>query len=285
LPREGRGDDIVRHAATDRAAANFVLDIGKSVWIDDRPDPVSGSSSSLPFHKFKLRGIGLEGLRNLTPEDFAGFRHCRSIKELNLNDTAVTDEHLKVFENTTAITRLSLNGAKVTSKGLSYFAGCGRMRILSAWAVPVDDTFIRSVANPEFTFLNLGATRITDASMEAFGGFSKLTWATLNLTGLSDKGVACLKDAKQLTYLGLNGSKITDQSAEVFATMENLEELTLNETSFTDGGLDRLIQTVPKLRTFELKKTKVTKEGIQRFHASHPQCRVSWDEGELEPVD
>ncbi|ODA29971.1 protein kinase domain-containing protein [Planctopirus hydrillae] len=285
LPRFAKdGDQQVKRIRADRSAARLVLRLGGSVTLNVANDRLQGPHATIPAGIFQLQGISLERVKNLRAEDFKVFANCRNLQSLDLSDCGLNDDCLKPFDGIETITELKLNTNQFSEAGFEYFRNCKQLSRLSAWAVPVTDQFVKSVANPHFTMLNLGATRITDASLEAFGGFSKLTWATLNLTGLTDKGVACLKDAKQLTYLGLNASKITNQSAQVFATLESLEGLYLNETRFSDAGLDQLNKALPKLRILELKKTPVTKDGVQRFQKNHPNCRIIWDGGEVPPA-
>lgn len=266
---------------SDRRAAEFVLKQGKYVWLNNAKDPLHGDPSILPLHPFHLTGISLEGVNKLTPKDFEVFKGCRHLSDLQLLNMGITDEHLRPFEGTTSITKLKLDGQAVTSKGLSYFSGCQRMTSLSVWATHADDKFIRSVANPEFTFLNLGATRITDASIAAFESLQNLEMATLNFTGLTDEGIEHLASAENLTYLGLNHTRLTDTSAKVFLKLHQFEELTLSNTQFSDQGLLLLVNALPNLKRLNLLETKVTADSVDKFQSMHPNCRILWNGGEF----
>lgn len=282
LPRwDPNGDELVKNAKADRAAAAFVLKQGKYVWLDDAKDPLHGDPSILPPHLFKLTGLSLEGVNKLTPKDFEVFKGCRHLSDLQLLNMGITDEHLKAFEGITSITKLKLDGQAVTSKGLSYFSGCKKMTSLYVWATQADDKFIQSIASPDYTYLNLGGTRITDASIAAFGSLQNLEMATLNFTGLTDEGVADLATAENLTYLGLNHTRLTDASAKVFLKLNQLEELTLSNTQFSDLGLSLLVNALPNLKRLNLLETKVTAYSVDKFQSKHPNCRILWNGGEL----
>lgn len=282
LPRlEPNGDELVKNAKADRAAAAFVLKQGKYVWLDNAKDPLHGDPAILPPHLFKLTGISLDGLKTLTPRDFEIFKGCQNLSDLQLLNMGITDEHLRAFEGTTSITKLKLDGQAVTSKGLSYFSGCQRLTSLSVWATQADDKFIQSIASPDYTYLNLGGTRITDASIAAFGSLQNLEMATLNFTGLTDEGVADLATAENLTYLGLNHTRLTDASAKVFLKLHQLEELALSNTQFSDLGLSLLVNALPNLKRLNLLETKVTAYSVDKFQSKHPNCRILWNGGEF----
>ena len=77
----------------------------------------------------------------------------------------------------------------------------------------------------------------------------------LDLQGSSigDRGVAALKDLRELRklYLGGKGATITDASVDVLLTLTKLEQLSLKKSGLTKDGVKRLM-ALPNLKVLSL---------------------------------
>ena len=87
------------------------------------------------------------------------------------------------------------------------------------------------------THLNLIQTKVTDAGMICFKDCKELKYLNLNRTNVTDGGLAHFKDCQDLTILDLNNTKVTDEGLAHFKDCKNLSHLLLGSTKVSDAGL------------------------------------------------
>jgi formylglycine-generating enzyme required for sulfatase activity len=154
--------------------------------------------------------------------------------------------------------------------------------------------------------LNLGRTKVTDAGLGNFNGFTELKnlvlyhadvgdaslanfqgsigLVTLDLreTRATDAGLAHFAACKNLTTLDLGGLAVTDAGLAHLKDCRLLTTLGLSGTQITDQGL-RHLEGLAELRTLHLRECPVTAAGVEKLAAALPQCRIEWDGGIYEP--
>src|SRR5205814_1012780 len=113
--------------------------------------------------------------------------------------------------------------------------------VLSAGgSVQVDDENkeIRSaqaLPNKPFRVTEIHLTeRAKDADLSAVAGCKNLTTAYLVGTGITNEGLAHLKECKYLTTLNLSGTKVDDKSVAVIWEFKKLTDLSVGETGITE---------------------------------------------------
>jgi hypothetical protein len=108
----------------------------------------------------------------------------------------------------------------------------------------------------------------------------------VNLEGnpeMSDAGLACFKDCKNLALLNLgSNTKVTDAGLAYFKDCQNLTSLQLDNTEVTDAGLERLAGFRELVSVF-VKNTNVTEAGVKKLAAALPRCKIEWDGGVIAP--
>ena len=112
------------------------------------------------------------------------------------------------------------------------------------------------------TFLHLGFTDITDASLKETTKLKNLEELSLGSTKITDAGLKEVAKLQKLETLLLTHTKITDVGLKNVAILKNLTWLDLSSTQITDTGL----KEVAKLKTLEsvhLKGTRITDEGLK----------------------
>ena len=110
--------------------------------------------------------------------------------------------------------------------------------------------------------LDLSDTRTTDADVKRLEGLDRLQCLYLSGTHITDAGLDCLKNSKELKELDLNGTQITDAGVERLRSLKQLECLYLSGTKITDAGLQHL-KVLSRLQRLELSGTKVTDHGLK----------------------
>jgi len=133
----------------------------------------------------------------------------------------------------------------------------------------------------------------TDADFEAVGHFGRLRAIRCTGTGISDKGIECLRDLPDLEEVSLSGNGsftdsglrclaghrklaalyldlqldaqfegVTDAGVENLGSLSNLELLHLGCSNITETGVARIAASFPKLCDLELNNTKTTDVGV-----------------------
>ena len=86
------------------------------------------------------------------------------------------------------------------------------------------------------TDLSFEQTGITDAGLAHLKDLPKLEWLNLYRTKIGDAGLASLAEIASLKLLPIGGTKITDKGLAHLAKMPQLEYLGLRATAITDAG-------------------------------------------------
>jgi Leucine-rich repeat (LRR) protein len=149
----------------------------------------------------------------------------------------------------------------------------------------------------------LSGTQASDLSMQHLAQVKKLERLFMwDVTHISDKGTAYLRDLKNLEYIHLSGSQITDKSLAMFAELPKIKGLSLQFNRFTDKGLERVshshdlealwvcgrdekpnditdaglgsLQNMKNLKELGIQNSLVTSEGIEEFSKVMPACKV-----------
>jgi serine/threonine-protein kinase len=201
---------------------------------------------------------GIPGTVRIPP----GVKWCIGPVDQNIRDR----ELVKLIEeaNTKGVVRLSLNDCqRLSDQAMPELKGC---RLLQ--------------------WLDLGATGITNKSLETLGALSRLRVLSIAKTEVSNRGLAHLKilpnleelyvalipqvtdqgmvhlgGMRELRALGLGATGITDRGLAPVSNLPNLEFLALWRTSVTDAGLARLCR-LKKLKMLDLKDTRITDDGL-----------------------
>ena len=149
------------------------------------------------------------------------------LKELSLyRNTNLTDAGLRHLQDQTKLETLMLRGVKYTADGFAHLKGLTALRTLNA------------------------SLSMNDASMTHLKGMTNLKVLMLySNPGLTDAGLAHIKDLKQI------------------------ERLSLQFTGITDAGLG-YAEHLPNLRFLDVRGTKIDPGTVDRFRQAHPDCKV-----------
>ena len=144
--------------------------------------------------------------------------------------------------------------------------------------------------------------QVPEKLLKLLAEFPKLEVVDLRGSGITDEGLAHLKDLKGLRKLYLGRTEISDAGLKHIAGLAGLEHLILSESKVTDAGLKQLAG-LKKLTTLEISgtvvtdlglrelrelkaltaifanRTKVTDKGVKAFKAAVPKCEVRFSKG------
>lgn len=266
----------------DRMAAEAAFRQGCSVWINFGPQ--ISRAADLPREPFKLTGLGFPN-RQTNDEDLAHFKGCQDVIFLYLNPCShVTDIGLASFKDCKNLVLLNIGNTQVTDDGLGYFKDCPKLRVLGLDCTQTGD---RGLANFKdckgLESLWLNNTLLTDVGLSNFKGCSNVVNLSLHSTKVTDAGLANFKACKNLGNLSVGHTEVSDEGLALFKDAEKLREMSLhNCQNVTDTGL-QYFRGQKSLLKIDARGTKVTETGVKEFAEVHPQCRIEWDGGVIEP--
>lgn len=129
----------------------------------------------------------------------------------------------------------------------------------------------------------LGGTQVADADLSRLTAFSELRTLSLFDTKVGDEGLRQLASLGHLQTLYLGRTKITDAGLERLMTavpggvpaLGELRTLGLSDTVITDSSVERF-KNLTRLKSINLRHTRVTAGGIARLKQSEPALVVHW---------
>jgi hypothetical protein len=158
--------------------------------------------------------------------------------------------------------------------GAEYF---DNVTMVSLRDKPITDDDLKELKKlPKLENLDLSNTHVTSAGLVHIGELKKMKYLSLWNTQVDDDGLRYIADFKKLYALILDGTHVTDEGLKHLEGLTNLEEwLGLVGTDVTDAGLKHL-EGLAKLRSLNLRQTKVTAEGVRELKRALPNTDISY---------
>lgn len=213
-----------------------------------------------------ITDAGLEAVGKLT-----------KLTELTIQQENVTDEGLKHLKDVKGLRVLNLDRTKVTAAGLSSLGHLRLTRLdvpLAARTEAGLKAYLAALNPTEKTPFNLTGWQLAPASiplLKASIGKHRHTGLVVSGKTITDEWLAALvKEVPGLELLSLSHSAVTDKGLEALKGAK-LSHLVLDGTGISDLGL-AVIQELPLAEkgALSLTGTKVTKAGVAKFNAKHP---------------
>lgn len=258
----GRAGSRIIHFPSDRSIGMlYVLDRDKleasspSDWeplCEAIGDVTVPAGKALRLDWSKEAGDDLSALSVLTPDD---------LQELGLAGIQIADDQLRHIAHLTDLRELDLSQTNILGTGLKYLAKIDSLKKLWLSGTHVGDNELSCLLElSSLEGLGLRATPTTDAGMVHVGKITSLESLSLS-AGVSDEGLAQLKDLKNLRWLSTGDRGVTDKGLACLAGLTNLEYLGLEGARVSDAGLVYL-KNMSKLKKLRLIGTPVTEKGF-----------------------
>ena len=141
------------------------------------------------------------------------------IVELSLEYTGILDDELAHLREFPDLRTLSLAGTKVTDNGLQHLAQLKNLQSLSLYYTGIADNGIRHLRDcRHLQFINLVATGTTAKGLSDLADLPELETLILELAPLSDADLETFQHFPKLTALDLINTKITEEGIEKLRT-------------------------------------------------------------------
>lgn len=179
----------------------------------------------------------------VTNSDLASISHCKSLRELLIEQSTITDEGICVLVDLPALEHLRIRGAPVGDRGLRHLAQFKTIRVL-----------------------NLPQADFTDDGLAALSELPRLELLRIGSPKVTDKGMTQLAGLKSLRFLHLIGVPITDAGLDQLHELKQLESLYLDDTNVTDPGISRLLSALPDVH-FHINQQHHDRDPKKHSHA------------------
>jgi F-box/leucine-rich repeat protein 14 len=176
---------------------------------------------------------------NITDAGMVHLNHLKSLEELTLSHTGVTDIGLAQLSGLTELKKLNV-GRDVTDKGMAALAKMKSLDDLAISSPHVTDAGMRKLTEcPCLKSLALQGCQITNAGLVHLAKLKTLTKLSLSRTQVTGSGLTVLKELPLLTGLNVRYIDFGEAGMTHLAGLKSLEHLWIDapEGKITDDDL------------------------------------------------
>lgn len=244
-----------------RLAARWIIQNKGTVELATGP---LTSLRALPPNECEVVSIDLSSLTALHPDDIV--KHvsaCTNLRKLNLSQTRLGNDDLRMLRSLTNLTSLSLAEMQISDKGLTHLAPLSKLQTLDLTRTHVTGAGLADLASAsQLTQLLLTYAPVKAEHLDKLAPFSQLRTLDLSTSSASastidDLALAQLEKLTGLKVVGLRSSRITDAGIESLAKLKDLESLDLEGTPITDEGVEKLAE-LSRLSRISLNRTGIS---------------------------
>jgi beta-lactamase regulating signal transducer with metallopeptidase domain/Leucine-rich repeat (LRR) protein len=221
-----------------------------------------------------LKGLaGLQSLRlssgsstytcPLTGEGLACLQGMRSLRNLGIMFTMISDESLIHFKYLTNLENLNLwNDKGISGDGLAHLRNLSSLRSISFHQVPIEDFGLNNLKEmDQLEALGLQYTHVTDKGLAHLKGLAGLKWLVLP-PDTTDVGLAELQGLASLEELSISDTKVTDDGLVHLKGLTGLKSLGVSGRNMTGRGL-KYLRNMPRLTEITVSMGMMDDEGMR----------------------
>ncbi|MEO8127255.1 MAG: amidohydrolase family protein [Bryobacteraceae bacterium] len=213
-----------------------------------RLDANEGFAGLARLHKLKKLYFSLHFLESINVQDkgLAFLKDLTQIEEMRLTMTRIKGPGLAPFVN---LRDLDLNDTPMTDDGMKALAGMKHLQRLSVRDTFVGDEGLKQIAGlTELVALDLSGTKVTDAGLSQLKRLTKLQKLNLLGTKATDEGLSVLAGMPDLQELNLYRTETTNSGLSKLHTLKKLSALDVRYTGVSRGGIEAFRAAVPECR-------------------------------------
>lgn len=196
----------------------------------------------------KLEAANFEGCP-ITDQGLPSILASRSLTEICVRETAITDTGVATLAKLPALVRLDITNTAVTDAGLETLRDHDRLTVVWASGTKIGDDGMRHLATcPSLEEVLALRTQLTDAGIEAIANAKKLR--LLHASGkFSRRSLAALATCGDLRAFLLEGEiDLGDDDVELLAAFKGLRTIGLRGSIISKDGEARIKELLPKTR-------------------------------------
>ena len=213
--------------------------------------------------------------RKLSPGDLASLAHLTDISSITLDASNVTDEMLLELGTRPALKALSLQHTQVTDEGMKALAGFPNLLTLNFCGTQIEGPGLRHLAHlTELQWLLLEAKSEVEL-WDALPQLTRLERLEVHAP-LTDAGLLRLPSLPKLTVLEIYDARITGPGLAGLTRVPNLAYLYFSGAPLQDDSFVECLNQLKSLRSVQLIRTGVTREGCERLRKLRPNLNIQW---------
>jgi hypothetical protein len=224
-------------AVTD-AGCRELLRARALVEVSIRSDTLSGYALQVLAQLPALRSLLIHHGPKIGDNGAGHLSGSVELRELYLQETAVTDKGLMQICKLPQVWSLALDNTTVTDKGCAALAEMRQLSLLSLNCTRVTGHGLASLPNNDRFNLYLEGTPATDAGVIALAErLSNLKLASLNQTGVGDSAARALAKLPRLNDVRLSHTKLTDEGLAAFFGHPHLDAIYIEGCAVTKSAV------------------------------------------------
>lgn len=205
---------------------------------------------SVSLAKFTSSGIAKLHVKAVEPESVLPsiLNGCRQVRDLSLQDGALTEETVSAITNMIDLTHLFLNHSNLNDRWLARIVPNPRWHLcqLEMHQTGITDLGLNSACKQlSLENLNLSRCAVTDSGLRSVVQLTNLQVLDLANTNTSDQTVSLLPKLKKLWRLNISNTKISPACFVYLSKMKTLRVLTLGRQGFSFDLLLKLKKELP----------------------------------------
>ncbi|HJT30571.1 MAG TPA: redoxin family protein, partial [Pirellulales bacterium] len=200
----------------------------------------------------------------------------RSLKDLSIQNTRITDEGFALLAGSPTIERVQITGSRMTTRCLETLATMPRLKrvgLLNVDPKADGEPIWKGLENLQSLDWELSLWDCPPLAKDDFAklaGFQNLVQLRIGgLQPITDADLQHLCALKKLKFLELASSIATDEGLELLGSLPNLETLRISCLA-TEKGLEALGRS-PRLVRLKIGSPYLTDEKAKQFHGAHPR--------------
>ncbi len=214
-----------------------------------------------------VRSLNLGLAEQITDEGVQHIKGWKSLQQIELKATAVTDSTMELLSRLPALTDISVSYARVTDTGMSFLVRLPGLSRLTIGGNRITEIGLQSLrALPRLRALDLGGQQRTDSGL----------WQV----ALTAEGMAAVATLQSLESLNLAETAVT---AELLAIVEplagalqtgKLANLVLRGCARINDDAVSVLRRFQGLRRLDLRNSGIASEGIAQLREALPQTTI-----------
>lgn len=204
------------------------------------------------LQRSSLQSINLAPCRQFSDDGLSAISELGDLRDLDLRDTAVTNDGLKLLRNLPNLRELQLGNigfrrpALVNDEGLAVLADLPRLEAIYLWGNGFTDAGLIHVKDlPDLHLLWFQQTRVSPNAIRELRRLQKLEVLALEGCDVGDAELSELLAFPHLKRLYLDGANVTDASTKTLTQLRGLERLSLGRTRMTATALAEVQKALP----------------------------------------
>ncbi len=233
-----------------------------------------------------------------TNETLARLGKLPNLRQLHLEDAAITDAGLLTLQSWPRLETLYIKRCPISDQALSHLARCAQLKKLHLEEVTITSAGLHALGEfPQLQVLQLPKARLDDHALDRLGSLANLAKLDLSGATVTPKGLKHLSRLSQCRWLGLADTQIGNLDLVHLSELARLEivelartrvgddgllhlskltecqHLDLEGTEITDDGLEHLA-ALTELRYLSVRGTNVTPAGVSQLKTRLPLCQI-----------